>query len=138
MPGASGCFGPCGRFWGGDATRAVAGWLGAVGSVGCHAPAMRPSVAAVIALGRLPAESVDDLEVWLRFEQALGALPERCLDEEALVLAALSVKRPDSGERRAERRVGGRVVCGLRDQCSAWSSTRMDSMNANKSGCLVS
>lgn len=53
---------------------------------------MRPSVAAVIALGRLPAESVDDLEVWLRFEQALGALPERCLDEEALVLAALSVK----------------------------------------------
>lgn len=53
---------------------------------------MRPSVAAVIALGRLPAESVDDLEVWLRLEQALGALPERCLDEEALVLAALSVK----------------------------------------------
>lgn len=47
---------------------------------------MRPSVAAVIGLGRLPAESVDDLEVWLRFEQALGALPERCLDEDALVL----------------------------------------------------
>ncbi len=47
---------------------------------------MRPSVAAVLALGRLPAESVDDLEVWLRFEQALGALPERCLDEDALVL----------------------------------------------------
>lgn len=61
-------------------------WLRAVGSGGCHAPAMRPSVAAVITLGRLPAESVDDLEVWLRLEQALGALPERCLDEEALAL----------------------------------------------------
>ena len=53
---------------------------------------MRPSVAAVIALGRLPAESVGDLEMWQRFEQTLGALPGRCLDEEALVLAALSVK----------------------------------------------
>lgn len=103
-------------------------------SCSCHAPLRcgghRP--------WQVARESVDDLEVWLRLEQALGALPERCLDEEALVLAALSVKRPDSGERRAERRVGGRVVCGLRDQCSAWSSTRMDSMNANKSGCLVS
>ena len=47
---------------------------------------MRPSVAAVIDLGRLPAESVDDLELWQRFEQTLGALPERCLDEEALAL----------------------------------------------------
>lgn len=47
---------------------------------------MRPSVAAVIRLGRLPAESLDDLEVWQRFEQTLGALPERCLDEEALAL----------------------------------------------------
>lgn len=58
-------------------------------SCSCHAP----SVAAVVALGRLPAESVvDDLEMWQRFEQTLGALPERCLDEEALALAALSVK----------------------------------------------
>ena len=58
---------------------------------------MRPSVAAVIALGRLPAESVDDLEVWLRFEQALGALPERCLDEEALVFGGtISQASPDS------------------------------------------
>lgn len=48
---------------------------------------MRPSVAAVIRLGRLPAESVDDLEVWQRLEQTLEALPERCLDEEALALA---------------------------------------------------
>lgn len=47
---------------------------------------MRPSVTAVIRLGRLPAESVDDLEVWQRLEQTLEALPERCLDEEALAL----------------------------------------------------
>ena len=47
---------------------------------------MRSSVVAVIALGRLPGESVEDVDVWRQFEEALAALPERCLDEEAVAL----------------------------------------------------
>ena len=53
---------------------------------------MRPSVVAVLALGRLPDESVEDIDVWRRFEAALAALPERCLDDEA---AALLDSLPD-------------------------------------------